>query len=209
MSESITADGIAPPPAPEPTRGRWDDTYPVLAEMPTIGEVAIKGQTAKVIREYVRAVMIDAVVKRNFGIGMGIVKIKTPFVVGNNVQLIECEARDSVQQRALSELIRVALPTKQEGEAAPFRGVIVLGEAGMVEARRRNEVDRLAATGPPKQIAEYTPPAGFNVTIIEDDLTGQQVPASPDDAPPPPSSAAPVTSKARELAAKRRSRSRK
>lgn len=203
MSDEQIVGEIGPAPAP-----RWDDAYPVLAQMPTIGEVAIKGQTAKVIREYVRAVMIDAVVKRQFGIGMGIVKIKQPIVVGNRVEMIESEASDTVQRAALAELIRVALPTKVEGEQTPFRGVIVLGEAGMVEARRRNAADRLEATGPPKQIAEYTPPPGFNVTVIEDDLTGAAPAASPDDAPPP-ANMTPVTTRAREIAAKRRSRTRK
>lgn len=209
---TITVDGIAPPPAPEPEappRGeRWDDLYPAISALPAIGQQAVKGVQAKVIRDYVRAVMIDGVVKRAFGLGMGIVKIKQPVVVGNRVEMIEAEASDSVQRAALADLMRIALPSKIEGETTPFRGVIVMGEAGLVEARNRNERDRIATTGPPKQIAEYTPPPGFNVTVIEDDLTGAAPAASPDDAPPP-ASTTPVTTRAREIAAKRRSRTRK
>lgn len=206
MSDDQVIGEIGPPP---PTYKAWDDGYPALKGLPDVGDAALKGVQSKVVREYVRAVMIDPALKRLFGIGMGYITVENVVVAGNAVRVVKTEAPATVQRAALSEILRIGVPPKVEGETAPFRGVIVLGEAGLVEARRRNAADRLEVTGPPKQIAEYTPPPGFNVTVIEDDLTGAQVPASPDDAPPPPTSTAPVTTKARELAAKRRSRSRK
>jgi hypothetical protein len=192
-----------------PERGPFEQ-YDELLTLPRIGD-AIAAASSNIVRDFTRAVLVEPAIKRQFGIGMGIVKFETPIVTypekgRAEIVMTAIEAPAAVQQRALAHIISIGVPPKIEQGGGPIRGVIVLGEAGLVEARVQAERDRIAATGPPQLQREYIPPPGYETLVIEDDLSGPQVPTSPDEAPSSPAAAAPVQSKARELAAKRRSR---
>jgi hypothetical protein len=207
MSETIEQSPDAPaiePPAPGPFA-----LYPELDSLPSVGAEALSAFASNVVRDYVRAVLVEPAIKRQFGIGMGIVKFTKPVAVaGVGVQMAVVEADAAVQQRALQHIISIGVPPKTEGGTGPVRGVIFLGapEGTMAEVRARAEADRIAATGPPQLLREYVAPPGYEVMVVEDDLSGGKAPTSPDDPPPAPTTAAPVKTKAQELAAKRRQR---
>lgn len=185
-----------------------DEMDPRLRSLPDLN-APIVSIASKVVRDYVRAVLVEPAIKRQFGIGMGLITFKQAFVTKNGgnigVEVIETEAPPGVQAKALHDIISIGVPSRVVGDDGPTKimGVLVLGEIGMQEARSRAAQDRIADTGPPQLTTGYVPPPGYEVIVIEDDLSGEVPPASPDD---PPSQPTPMLTKAQQLAANRRAK---
>lgn len=111
---------------------------------PAIGDVKVK-HTAKVVRDWVRSVLVPDAVKRMYDIGMGIQTFDTPTAAGNVVQV---EAPPSVQQKALQALIQLGVPTQlgivdEDGNSLP--GVFALGALDLDAARQQAHGDRYVA----------------------------------------------------------------
>lgn len=101
--------------------------------------------TARVIREYVRAVMIEPVVKRMYDIGMGVEQFEVPTEAGN---VVSVPAPAIVQVQALKALTNIGVPTQlglvdDDGQTLP--GVIALGELDMRSVQTTEQSARLAA----------------------------------------------------------------
>lgn len=188
-----------------PAESAADAMDPRLRSLPDLS-APIVSIASKVVRDYVRALLVEPAIKRQFGIGMGIIKFQTPVVVKDSVVMTEIEAPAAVQVKALHDLISIGVPPRTVGDDGPRKvmGVLVLGEIGMQVARDRAAQDRINDSGPPQlNGGEYVPPPGYEVVIVEDDLTGTVPPASPDDPPPQPPQ---TMTKAQRLAANRRAK---
>jgi hypothetical protein len=156
--------------------------------------------TARVIREYVRAVMIEPVVKRIYDIGMGVETFDVPTMAGNTVTV---PASASVQVKALSALIQVGVPSQiglvdDDGQVLP--GVVALGELDMRSVQTTEHAARLGAAarvfGAEPAERSDNPAATFSPAMEQRVAAGEfevveieeghgVVAASPDVAPPP------------------------
>lgn len=151
--------------------------------------------TARVVREYVRAVMIEPAVKRMYDIGMGVETFDVPTMAGNTVTV---PASASVQVKALSALIQVGVPAQiglvdDDGQTLP--GVVALGELDMRAVQTTEHAARLGAAArvfgesavPQDQpltpaMSERVAAGEFEVVEVEE---GHGVNAPADAAPPP------------------------
>jgi hypothetical protein len=196
--------------------------------LPELDSYVSRKTAPGIVREYILQVLVPDVVKRLYGVGMGLTRHPTPVVLPGGkhgpprIEMVDMEAPVGVQVLALAKLIDKGVPGLKAGalgEAVPFRGVIVMGSLeGLDEARRQAErhraqefsigtgIDSLALTSG----GGYRPPPGHQVTVIEDDFSA----LGPNGSSPhtngrsdhaPPARSRKLT-KAQQIAAKRRAR---
>lgn len=107
--------------------------------------------SARSVREYCRAVMLEPVLRRLFDIGMGVERFETPTMAGNVVTI---PAPAVVQVRALVAIRDVGVPQAiglVDGGGGELPGVIALAPLELDEARRAAQGERYIA--PPVPIA--------------------------------------------------------
>lgn len=213
------------PPSPSRNRPPGADA---LASLEEITRNLAGRVTAKLVREYVRTVMIEPVVKRMYDIGMGVETFDVPTAIG---RIVNVPASASVQVRALQGLLQVGVPTQlglvdDDGNALP--GVVALGELDMRSVQESNlprlgqamrafgdsangngadstaeAAVRLDAALSPG-MAERIEQGEFEIVeVVEGDSTPRSLP----DAPPPPIDQSTMTPEQRILAKRRARRS--
>jgi hypothetical protein len=146
---------------------------------PAIGDVKVK-HTAKVVRDWVRSVLVPDAVKRMYDIGMGIQTFDTPTAAGNVVQV---EAPPSVQQKALQALIQLGVPTQLgivDGDDNALPGVFALGALDLDAARQQAHGDRYVAPEAHAR-AVATLQAGLD-NVVHDAVAA--IPTGPTNVPP-------------------------
>lgn len=178
---------------------------------------------ARVVREFVRTVMIESVVKRLYDIGMGVETFDVPTMAGN---VVSVPASPATQVKALAELANIGIPHQlglidDDGNTLP--GAIVLGElelraaqhaalgARMAGAARAfsGEAGEMAAER--SETSPLTPAMTERVQrgefeIVEVEEGGRDLRVN-DDQPPPPIEAGAMTPEQRILARRRARRS--
>ncbi len=183
--------------------------------LPDIGKhIRGRGITSRIVREYVREVMLPPALKRLHDIGHGIAKFDTAVASGpGGAAILQLEAPPNVQRQALSDIVAIGVPRLRggiDGDGSPINGVIVLGMLGTDEtpgldaARERAARHRVEEHGPsPPALGPggYIPPPGHETVVYEEDLSGAQSQPSPDDPPP---TTMPAMTKAQQAAARRR-----
>lgn len=113
---------------------QYDAEFKSADALPQIGSVHI-GYPAKIVRDWVRSVLLPPVLKRLYDTGMGVQTFDTPTAAGNVVQV---EAPPSVQVKAMQTLVAIGVPTQlgiadDNGNVLP--GVIALGSLDLDAAR--------------------------------------------------------------------------
>jgi hypothetical protein len=176
-----------------------------------------QGMMARVIRDYVRAVMIEPVVRRLYDVGMGVETFEVPTEAGN---VVEVPASPGVQVDALKALIQIGIPHQlglidDDGNTLP--GAIILGELDMRSAQETVHGARMAgiarslggepgahASSPPlPPMADRIAAGEFEVVEVEEGVGQDRQHA--EDQPPAPLTEGPMTPEQRILA-KRRAR---
>lgn len=109
--------------------------------LPGITQVVVK-HPAKLVREWVRSVLLPPAIKRLYDIGMGVQTFDQPTAAGNVVTI---EAPPMVQAQALKTLIGIGVPSQvglvdDDGNALP--GVLALGALDLDAARREAHGER-------------------------------------------------------------------
>lgn len=111
------------------------------AAVPSIAGVYVT-HPAKLVREWVRSVLVPPAIKRLYDTGMGIEKFDTPTALGN---IVRVEAPPAVQVKALATLVAIGVPTQLgliDGSGGELPGVIALGPLDMDAARQDAHGDR-------------------------------------------------------------------
>lgn len=173
--------------------------------------------TTRIVREWVREVMVPDALLRLKEIGHGETLHPVPVALPPGqgqparVEVVMVAAPPNVQVSALSKIVDVGAPRPRqtEGEGAKLLGVMVLGQEGpaMQAAREIAQRQRTEERGLPPPREDYKPPPGHQVVVIEDDLSGVTQGPTPDDPPAPPAKKAPT--KAQQIAARRKANKRK
>lgn len=173
------------------------------ANLPSIDQFVQRNMASRVVRSYVREVMVPDSLKRLYDIGHGHTQHDT--VVG--FEIVKMEAPPAVQVAALRSLVAVGVPTPKPGDDGIGKaiGVLALGVLELGQARERATAQRLAEQGPVAQIGRggYVAPEGHELVVVEERFDSAQR-DSDSDAPAPARPRKP--SKHQSLAAKRRDR---
>lgn len=176
--------------------------------------VPLKRVSAAIVRDWTRAALVPAALKRLYDIGMGVTRFEVPTMAGNVVKI---PAPASVQARALQAVIGVGVPQSVglTGEGEQLPGVIAVGEWELEEHRIEahsgvRSLPAAVSTGgievPPEPPAQepYVAPEGHEVVEIVESATAGDV-LSTEDAPPAHEPiAAPVRDLAKTILARRR-----
>lgn len=117
------------------------------AELPSMSSAEAKAISAKMVREYVRAVALEPAIRRLFRIGMGVEKFEHVTMMGN---VIEVSASASTQVKALTEIVGLGVPGQvglvdSDGNVLP--GVLALGPMQLDAARQSAHGERYIAAG--------------------------------------------------------------
>ncbi len=125
---------------------------------------------ARVIRDWVRSVLVPEALLRLYKIGMGVEKFKIPTEKG----LIDVPAFASVQVEALSKVVDVGVPRQlglvdNTGEDLP--GVMLLGPLDLEEAQRANrqQLRLVAGNGHPSNGGASVSPADPDSAVFSRD----------------------------------------
>lgn len=112
--------------------------------LPDIGQALVQ-HPAKLVREWVRAVLLPPAIRRLYDTGMGIERFDTPTAVGS---VLRIEAPAAVQVKALAALVSIGVPTQLgivDSDSNVLPGVLALGplelDAARAEAHGERYVD--------------------------------------------------------------------
>jgi hypothetical protein len=122
----------------------YDREFKTASALPSIGMPHV-GYPAKLVRDWVRSVLVPHAVARLYDIGMGTEKFDTPTMAGN---VVSVEAPPAVQVKALAVLTAIGVPTQMgivDGDGNTLPGVIALGPLDLDEARQQAHGDRYVA----------------------------------------------------------------
>lgn len=180
------------------------------AELPSMTKAEAMAVSAKMVREYVRAVALEPAIRRLFKIGMGVERFEVATMMGN---IIEVPASASTQVKALTEIINIGVPGQiglVDGDGEVLPGVLALGPMQLDAARQAAHGDRYIAAGPSpldnalRSMEERIADGEFETVEVEEGIGHEK---QSDDVPPAP--IAPINERNRleqEILAKRRAR---
>lgn len=139
MSEPV--DAIAERTREEVEERQYDREYKGADALPGLGDAHV-GYPAKLVRDWVRSVLVAPAIKRLHDIGHGIQKFTVPTEAGN---LVLVEAPSSVQVKALTALVGIGIPTQMgivDGDGNLLPGVLALGPLDLDAARQQAHGER-------------------------------------------------------------------
>lgn len=176
-------------------------------ELPPLNEAMTKLVTAKLVREYVRATIVEPVLRRLYDIGMGVTTFEVATMAGRTVTV---PAPSSVQVKALTALAAIGVPGQvglvdDAGNVLP--GIFALPPMQLDEARRAvsgslyngNGNGNDSATLPP--MSERIAAGEFEIVEVEEGVGS----TSPSD-DQPPAEVPPSLTLEQQILAKRRAR---
>lgn len=180
-------------------RSRGSDSLPDIR-----AEIA-RALSTKIIRQYIRAELVEPVVKRLYDIGMGIERFDMPTMAGTIVR-IPAQARTQVG--ALKLLLDSGIPRTNlvDEEGNRIAGVFVVGALQLDEARQLSQGDKYIGDGEARvtqldPMAERIERGEFE--LVEIDETAEQAQRDDPDAAPPPIVPEPDTPEQRILRRRR------
>jgi hypothetical protein len=107
------------------------------------------GLTGRMMREWIRGVLLPPAVRRMYDIGMGTTRFEVPTMAGN---VVSVPAPASVQVKALQAVIGAGLPSQVglvDGDGETLPGVFALGALDLDSARRDAHGERYMGSGLP------------------------------------------------------------
>lgn len=176
-------------------------------DLPNMSRAEAKAVSAKMVREYVRAVALEPAIRRLFRIGMGVEKFDHVTMMGN---VIEVSASASTQVKALAEIVAIGVPGQiglVDGDGEMLPGVLALGPMQLDAARQAAHGERYIAAGASpldtalRSMEERIADGEFE-TVEVDEGIGHET-QSEDVAPPP---ITPTLTPEQAILAKRRAR---
>lgn len=194
------------------------------SELPGLSQAEAKLVSAKLVREFVRAFVVEPVIQRMYRTAMGIETFEVPTAAGN---VVTVPALPETQVRAMSKLLDIGVPTQLglvDDDGGTLPGVFALGPIELDEARKVAHGERyIASASIGDAIAEVVDSASVDPAavpepmeariergefeIVEvDEGVGFEKQDGENDVPPPP---APITERNRleqEILARRRAR---
>ena len=162
-------------------RSRGSDSLPDIR-----AEIA-RALSTKIIRQYIRAELVEPVVKRLYDIGMGVERFDVPTMAGT---IVRVPAAARTQVGALKLLLDSGIPRTNlvDDEGNRIAGVFVVGALQLDEARQLSQGDKYIGEGQARvtqldPMAERIERGEFE--LVEIDETEQQKRDDPDEAAPP------------------------
>ena len=139
--------------------------------LPGIDGVKV-GYPAKMVREWVRSVLLPPAIKRLYDIGMGVQTFDQPTAAGNVVTI---EAPPMVQTQALKTLVAIGVPTQMgivDGDDNTLPGVLALGTLELDAARAESHGDRYVSPESHARLVAAVQNGDPAATVREDESDG-------------------------------------
>jgi hypothetical protein len=134
-------DAIAERAREEREEREYDAEYKGADALPDLSDQRVS-YPAKLVRDWVRSVLVAPAIKRLHDIGHGVQTFDTPTMAGNVVRI---EAHPSVQVKALATLVAIGIPTQMgivDGDGNTLPGVLALGPLDLDAARQQAHGER-------------------------------------------------------------------